>query len=1095
MPQKPPNQLLRTPRAEDLALSRLSNTDGLQISLLPNGAVFAIEHAQQGHRIMVNRTLGSPIAGSMGRVCLRAGGSEPRILPLAGAEARVRIGATEQCYVWVGETGGIAHRVTLQLLANENLWMWRVQVRNGRNGMLPCDAVLIQDLGLGEPGFLMNNEAYASQYLDHYIARHPRMGPILMGRQNLAQGGRHPWIAHGCLEGAAGYATDFLQLLGPAWRDAAQFAVPFGTDLASVRLQHETACAALQSAAVALDPGATASWTFFGIYRTDHPLASSDADLAVIDASAAVREQATPPSVRLSSQSRNVLLDARCATADSVSETAVQARYPERALIERFEGRLLSFFTAREADSRHIVLRDKERCVARRHGAILVGGSPMLPDDETLCLTCWMHGVFGAQLTVGNTSFHRLWSISRDPYNITRGSGLRILVDADHGWELLTVPSAFEIGLADCRWIYQLGARTITVAALVSGEESVVQWRVSVAGPPCRFLVFGHLVLGEQEYGQAARLEIDAAHRRFTFRPEPGGLWSQRYPQAVYHLVTSTPEIIEAVGSDELLGADSKPGTGAYAALQTATTSELVFAVVGSLGDPSQAERLARKYAGRIDDGAMQARALSHWRHVTRGMRIAGTESDEGARAIDAIFPWLVHDAMVHLTVPHGLEQYTGGAWGTRDVCQGPIELLLALEHDEPAKEILRIVFAQQYLQRGDWPQWFMLEPYSVIQDKEAHGDVIVWPLKALCDYIEATGDFAILDEPVPWRREDNLEKTTATDPVAAHIEKLIATVRQRFMPGTHLIRYGNGDWNDSLQPVDPAKRDSMVSSWTVALLFEQLRRYAEVLRRSGRSDGSAEEYLAAAMREDFNRLLVRDGTVAGYAEFDPAGGMPQLLLHPSDRRTGTSYSLLPMVQAILGALFTAEQTRHHLEIIRENLRFPDGVRLMDRPLAYHGGPQTLFQRAESAAFFGREIGLMYTHAHLRYAQAMALFGEAQEMWDALLLVNPIAVTVRLPEASVRQRNTYFSSSDAAFRDRYQASAEWARVRAGTIAVDGGWRTYSSGPGLYVNVLITHALGVRREFGARSLKPCLPTSLRGLQPEWSAGPQLGAPPR
>jgi len=56
---------------------------------------------------------------------------------------------------------------------------------------------------------------------------------------------------------------------------------------------------------------------------------------------------------------------------------------------------------------------------------------------------------------------------------------------------------------------------------------------------------------------------------------------------------------------------------------------------------------------------------------------------------------------------------------------------------------------------------------------------------------------------------------------------KLIEMVRARFIPGTSLIRYGNGDWNDSLQPVDPAKRDWMVSSWTVALLYEQLRRYA----------------------------------------------------------------------------------------------------------------------------------------------------------------------------------------------------------------------------------------------------------------------------
>jgi cellobiose phosphorylase len=286
-----------------------------------------------------------------------------------------------------------------------------------------------------------------------------------------------------------------------------------------------------------------------------------------------------------------------------------------------------------------------------------------------------------------------------------------------------------------------------------------------------------------------------------------------------------------------------------------------------------------------------------------------------------------------------------------------------------------------------------------------------------------------------------------------------------------------------------------MVSAWTVALLFEQLRRYAAILRRGGRSDASAAERLAGAMREDFNRFLVRDGTVAGYGEFTPAGGPPGLLLHPSDRRTGVSYSLLPMVQAILGGLFTAEQTQHHLELIRRHLRFPDGVRLMDRPLAYHGGPQTLFQRAESAAFFGREIGLMYTHAHLRYAQAMAVVAEAQEMWDALLLVNPIAVTERLPRASIRQRNTYFSSSDAAFRDRYQASGEWRRVEEGTIAVDGGWRIYSSGPGLYVNMLIAHALGVRREFGTRVLKPCLPASLRDLRLEWSVQPQRGSPPR
>ncbi len=1088
-------RLLTTPRADDLQLSRLRNACEFEVAVLPNGAIFALEHVSTRGRIMVNRSFGSPVAGGMGRLYVRVGGEAPAVLTVAGAQADCRIGAAQQCFIWQGERGGIAHQVTLQLQADRNVWLWIVQLRNQRSEALPCDALLIQDLGVGDPVFLMNNEAYASQYLDHHVAQHPRMGPLLMSRQNLSQGGRHPWVAHGCLDGAEGYATDFLQLLGPAWRDADDLDIPFGTSLPSSRLQHETACAALQSVAATLAPGATVRWTFFGIYREDHPDASGAADIPFIEDALPARSGRSRARVRLGAPARSLLLAARCAVADSLTGEALRQRYPHRSHCEQRDARLLSWFTGEGSDSRHVVLREKERRVLRRHGALLMSGSHLLPDAGTWCVTCWMHGVFGAQLTLGNTSFHRLWSISRDPYNITRGSGLRMLIDTGDGWRLLAVPSAFEMGLTDCRWIYQLGSRTVTVSAFVSGKEPAVQWRAHVDGPPCRFLVLGHLVLGERELAHASLVEIDFARKRFSFRPEPGGLWSQRYPAAVCHLVTSTPECIEEIGSEELLCAGQPLCAGGYAVLRSAPTAELAFAVVGSLTDPAEAEALAARYSRPVSESVMCASALAHWRAVTRGIRIVSERSDPTVDALDTTYPWLVHDALVHLTVPHGLEQSTGGAWGTRDVCQGPLELLLALGHDEAARAILRTVFAQQYAQRGDWPQWFMLEPYAAIQEREAHGDVIVWPLKAVCDYLEATADFGFLGEPIAWRREDNLERTATTDPIATHIDKLIATLRQRFVPGTSLIRYGNGDWNDSLQPVDPAQRDWMVSSWTVALLYEQLCRYAEILRRSGRADGARERSLAAAMRADFNRFLIRDGTVAGYGEFSPRGGLPALLLHPQDDRTGVRYSLLPMTQAILGALFTPEQVRHHLRLIRTELTFPDGVRLMDRPLRYRGGPQAIFQRAESAAFFGREIGLMYTHAHLRYAQAMALLGVAQEMWDALAVVNPIAVTDRVRQATLRQRNAYFSSSDAAFPDRYQASAEWARVGEGRLPVDGGWRIYSSGPGLYVNLLIAHALGVRRQFGRWIVSPCLPSAPAGVMLQWPGGPDCAARPR
>ncbi|GGE04532.1 cellobiose phosphorylase [Aureimonas endophytica] len=1082
-----PSASFSTPRQDELGLRRIAGDGGLVCDLLPNGTVFGLAHEAGGHRILIGQVLGSPLGCGLARITLRIGGPDARQLDLCGPRARGRFGVDRDRAVWEGEDRGLAYRLTLSLAPSGALWLWRVEVENGSAEPLSCDAVLVQDLGLGDQGFLMGNEAYASQYLDHHVARHERIGPVLMTRQNLAQAGvgsgeTHPWAAHGCLDGAAAFATDARQVMGPAFRDADELEAGFGSDLPSVRLQAETACAALQSRPATIAPGESAAWTFFGLYQPDHPAASGDADLAVVAMAERAGATFVPREVPTATPRRNLLQDALALRSEPLDAEAIAALYPERRHEEHREGRLLSFFVPGDGHDRHVVLRDKELLVARRHGAILRSGRAMLPDEATLSATAWMHGVFGAQLTIGNTSFHQLFSVSRDPFNILRDGGLRMLIETEEGWRLLAVPSAFEMGLGDCRWIYRTPGRTVTVSAVISADEPALHWRVAVDGAPCRLLVFGRLVLGSREFAHRGRVAVDRSARCFTFRPDPEDLWGRTYPDASYRLVVADPACVDALGGDELLDAEGLRGSGGYAAIRTVPTHALAFAVTGSLTDAAAAEALADRVARDGDEAATRRKTGGFWRQVSRDLRLGGISGNADVEAVNTAFPWLVHDAMVHLTVPHGLEQYTGAAWGTRDVCQGPVELLLALEHDAPVKEILRLLFAQQDEAARDWPQWFMLEPYAEIRGREAHGDVIVWPLKALCDYIEATNDLAILDEPVPWRREDAARPIGAVTPVSAHVEGLLAAVGERFVPGTALIRYGHGDWNDSLQPVDPELRDRMVSSWTVALLAQQVSRYAEIQRRAGHAERAAGlAALGDRMHADFERLLMRDGTVAGYAIFPPDGGEPELLLHPADRRTGLRASLLPMTQGIIGGLFTPEQARHHRDLIHEHLAFPDGVRLMERPLAYHGGPETIFRRAESAAFFGREIGLMYTHSHLRYAEAMAMLGEPQALWDALAVVNPISVTDRLGHAALRQRNTYFSSSDAAFRDRYQASAEWGRVREGTIAVDGGWRIYSSGPALYVNMLVRHALGLRRMFGRRERVPCLPSPLRDLR--------------
>jgi 1,2-beta-oligoglucan phosphorylase len=245
----------------------------------------------------------------------------------------------------------------------------------------------------------------------------------------------------------------------------------------------------------------------------------------------------------------------------------------------------------------------------------------------------------------------------------------------------------------------------------------------------------------------------------------------------------------------------------------------------------------------------------------------------------------------------------------------------------------------------------------------------------------------------------------------------------------------------------------------------------------------------ATSVQADFQRLLVADGVVTGYALFHP-GQPPQMLLHPGDRLTGVHYSLLPMMHAILDDMLSPAQALAHLDVIQAHLSGPDGARLFDRPLPYRGGPEQLFQRAESSAFFGREIGLMYMHAHLRYAQMLAHLGKAGEFFDALCKAHPLGLHERVPSANLRQANCYFSSTDAAFADRYDAEHDYGRIADGSVTLDGGWRIYSSGPGIAIGLVVGSLLGIRREKSILIVDPVIPATLDGLRARLPLGGHL-----
>jgi CRISPR-associated protein Csx3 len=817
---------------------------------------------------------------------------------------------------------------------------------------------------------------------------------------------------------------------------------------------------------------------------SDHREASSDADLVRLPAvlalpEAALTMTAADDPAAVPEPSGSLFTEAAALeTFDSSDAELLQyCPGPWRHVERDAQGRVLSFF---HAAGHHAVARAKELQVLRPHGQLLRTGRHQTPAESALTSTVWMGGVFHSMVAQGHVGINRFLSTVRSYLGLFRSQGQRVFVQLEGRWQLLQLPSLFDMAAQECRWLYRHRHGLIEVRASAQSDPHALTLALRVlAGAPSRFLIAHHVAFSADDgaAGGAVQWQRDGQSIR-VFAPE-GSELARRFPGGSFRLTLGAGNQLERVGGDELLYADARSRNQSYLCLLGAPAREFDLQLCGEL---IREETQSPLYAASAGELIPQV-----------PIELPQPAPMQAAERLGEILPWFVQNAWVHFLSPRGLEQFSGGGWGTRDVCQGPVELLLALGRIEPIRDILlRVMRAQN--PDGDWPQWFMtFERERLIRAGDSHGDIVLWPLVVVAQYLMASGDAAVLDETVPFfdaRGPDAGERVS----VWQHIERALALLQRRTVPGSRLAAYGHGDWNDSLQPADPRLREHMCSAWTVTLQVQALRALAAALHHVSRDAPRAAqlEAQAGAVQADFQRLLIADGVLTGYAIFDTDGGA-RYLLHPRDQLTGVQYSALGMIHAILEDLFTPAQARDHLRLLEEQLSGPDGIRLFDQPLPYHGGPQRIFQRAESATFFGREIGLMYTHAHLRYAQALAHLGEAERFLQALLQAVPIEVQSVIATADRRQANCYFSSSDAAFGDRYEARTDYQRVRRGDIALDGGWRVYSSGAGIAVSLILRRFLGWEVRHDALRLDPVIPGALDGLRtrlPLWGAGVQV-----
>lgn len=1029
-------------------------------TFLPTGDIFEFEC----NGCLLNQFRGNPKDGSANNIWLRVYNNEcVNAYPMLGITSHSKMKAGKNTLVYIGEAEGVDYKVTF-FAAKENLWYWNVELEgHGKT----VDVIYGQDIGVAAKGGVLTNELYMAQYLDHKVFDTER-GFVICSRQNQENPTGFPYLQQGMIQGkAVGYATDGMQFFGLNYK-ATQIPAALSGNLPNKNYQYECSYIALQTEKVTLN--GNVAFTFYGLFKPTHTDAVRELEFTEeVLASYEVFQNLNENTEDLAPISiRKEFGGPYCSP--KWSKETVDKHFPYRKLEEEENGVLLSFFTDNHV---HVVLQDKELMVERPHGTIITSKmNPETVDTHLISSTNYIYGLFNGQTLVGNTNQHKLISTPRGLLNNIKSCGQRLYVKIDGQYRLLTLPAAFEMGMNSSRWYYVMpDGDLLVISSFTVAETSDLAFEVqSASNKKYDFIITNQLVMGDQEFLQDCVIEelddhilrVTAAEGTFSTQYYPGLHFDIQFPGTDY-----------SWSDDRIFFEDGESRNGTLLTVSISDSQKFQMIIQGRLEESDAAAR--EPYCFDCE----AKKFIDFYSRLNNGFHLESDSHQNECDKLNETAWWYSHNAMVHFAVPHGLEQPGGAAWGTRDVCQGPMEFFMMTQNYKMARVVLLNIYGHQIWETQEWPQWFMFDNYP-LNAGDCHGDVVHWPLKCISDYLCATNDYSILEEKIPYLNLSDGKPGEHVETLLEHVKRAAATIEKRFLDGTSLISYAGGDWDDTLQPADEAMKEKLVSAWTVALCYQVVRNLGTSLAKVDPEYAAHMTQVAKDISASFHKLLIEDNVIAGFVCREDDGSF-RSMLHPNDDKTGIHYRLLPMTRSIIAELVDSEQAKRNLALIDEHLKCPDGVRLMDHPTQYDGGVSHLFVRAEQAANIGREISLQYTHAHIRYIEAMAKLGLGDRAWEGLFQINPINIKEAVPNALRRQSNMYFSSSEGTFNDRYEYSADFDKLRDGSIDVKGGWRLYSSGPGIYMNQLISNVLGIRFAADALIIDPALPQQMDGLK--------------